>query len=149
MANSRDYRIKRAECERMYLDGKTDASELAAIFSVKPATVEGWIRKYGWKTQEAKQRDIEAEIIRLADEALLVALEEFKKDPANKDLQSLRGMFKEFLERRKPARKFLDYVIKFQEQFKDFCLTKGHLELWETYRQVGQEFSEYLRIHNG
>ncbi len=149
MSNSKEYQVKRTECERLYLDGKTNAGELATIFGVRPATVENWIRKYNWKNKETRLRDLDAEIMQMADEALLTALEEYKKDPANKDLQSLRGMLKEYIDRKKPSRQFLDYVIKFQEQFKEFCLDGGYGDLWEEYRKIGSEFSEYLRVRNG
>jgi len=149
MSNSKDYQKKRLECEKMFVSGRINAGELAVIFGVRRATVENWIRKYKWKSKEQEQRDIDTDIMKLADEALLVALQEFKKDPANKDLQSLRGMFKEYLDRKKPSRQYLDYVVRFQEQFKDFCLENGYGDLWEDYRKIGMEFSDYLRIKNG
>jgi hypothetical protein len=146
--NTKEYRKKRIDCEKKYMAGQTDIQELAEIYSVKPGTVENWIRKFGWKTKEAKLRDLDGTILRKADEALLVALEAFIENPLNKDLQSLKGILKEYSDRKKPAREYLDYAVKFQEQFKDFCLERGKQELWEEYRKVGIEFSDYLRVRN-
>jgi len=107
------------------------------------------LSKGKWKDKESEQKNIEFEILKLADQALLIALREFVKDPKNKDMQSLKGMLKEFLDRKKPAKEYLDYVVKFQEQFKDYCMKNSYLELWEEYRKIGIDFTDYLRIVNG
>ena len=146
IANSQQ---KKSTAEMLFRSGKTDPKELAEVFGVSYPTICRWIKAGNWKqdVDELLQLDKELEI-----NAKKLLLEKFKtgiKSPDDRlDIQSLNSLYKEIRNNNKPSKEYLDYVIKFQEQFKEFCHQNQHTELWEMYRGIGKEFSEFLREAN-
>lgn len=144
---STEYREKNRACEKMYRDGVTNTSLLGKLFAVRESTVKRWIVKGKWETREEEIKALDDEITRAADEALLKALKEFKQNPS-KDLQSLNSMLKGYLERKKPDKRLLEYIILFCDQYVDFCIQKGYEEHRKTFQETLTEFAEYARVRN-
>jgi hypothetical protein len=143
--NATKYRKARKEAKELYESGVTDVDVLARRCDVKPNTVKRWIAKGKWQTYAERTAQIQQEIEDAADECLLKALEEFKKDPANKDLQSLNSMLKSYLERRKPDRKLLEYIIRFVEDVVEFAIATNNDQLRTVYQENIAELSDFLR----
>lgn len=143
--NATAYRNAKKIGEALYKGGITDVKVIARNVGVKPATVSKWIKVGGWVTKDEAVKDTQEKILSAADDVLLKAFERFSDDPLNKDLQSLNSMFKTYLERSKPDKKLLEYIIRFQEDVIEFCMQTGNDVLRKHYQEILINFSEFLR----
>jgi transposase len=146
--NYKNYKIKREMAEQIYRDGKTDIDYIAQVVGVSSRTIHRWINKYDWKTKQQKQLSLEEQILQEADEALLVMLQQYRKNPANADLQSMRNMLKSWLERKRPDKKLNEYIIKFLDQFVDYTIEIGAKDLRKQFQEHVTDFAEYARKRN-
>lgn len=146
--NYKNYKIKREMGEQIYRDGKTDPDYIAQVVGVSSRTIHRWIKKYDWKTKQQKQLSLEEKILQEADEALLVMLQQYRKNPANADLQSMRNMLKSWLERKRPDKKLNEYIIKFLDQFVDYTIEIGAKDLRKQFQEHVTDFAEYARKRN-
>ena len=89
MSNALEFRIKRENCKEAYLNGKTDPTELAVIFGVSVITVRKWIKSGKWADLFKEERKLDHEISLARKRALIQALREYAKNPADTALQSL------------------------------------------------------------
>ncbi len=149
MSNSREFRIKRDNCKEAYLNGKTDPLELAVIFGVSDITVRKWIKSGKWDElfKEENQLDHETAIAR--KKALIQALREYAKNPADTAIQSLVSMMKQDQKDRQPSKELNDYIVKFLDQVTDFMIEKGHETLLKQFQSILHDLAEYLRVRNG
>ena len=149
MSNSREFRIKRDNCKEAYFNGKTDPYALAMIFGVSDITVRKWIKGGKWDElfKEENQRDHEIAIAR--KKALIQALREYAKNPADTAIQSLVSMMKQDQKDRQPAKELNDYIVKFLDQVTDFMIEKGHETLLKQFQSILHDLAEYLRVRNG
>ncbi len=143
--NATAYRNAKKIGEALYKGGITDVKVIARNVGVKPATVSKWIKVGAWVTKDEEIKDTQEKILSAADDVLLKAFERFSDDPLNKDLQSLNSMFKAYLERSKPDKKLLEYIIRFQEDVVEFCMQTGNDVLRKHYQEVLIDLSEFLR----
>ncbi len=143
--NATAYRHAKKIGKELYENGVTDAAAIARNVGVKPATVKKWIKIGCWITKDEEGKDVREKMLIAADAALLKAFERFENEPLNKDLQSLNSMFKAFLDRMKPDRKILEYIIKFQADVIEYCMQTGNNTLRKYYQEVLVDFSEFLR----
>ena len=143
--NATAYRNAKKIAKELYENGVTDAEAIARNVGVQPRTVKKWIKNDCWITREEDSKDMREKMLAAADAALLKAFERFKDEPFNKDLQSLNSMFNRFLERMKPDKKILEYIIKFQADVIEFCMQSGNETLRKHYQAVLMELSEFLR----
>lgn len=145
---STEYRLKQKAAGEMFKDGVTDFKQLALVFGVRTSTIKSWHDKNNWKTRDEEIKALDDEIQKAADETLLKALKEYKKSPT-KDLQSLNSMLKSYLERRKPDKKILEYIILFCDQYVNFCIEKGYAEHRKVFQETLTDFAEWARVKNG
>lgn len=143
--NATAYRHAKKIGKELYENGVADVKAIARNVGVRPATVKKWIKDGCWVTKEESGKDVREKMLVAADAALLKAFERFENEPLNKDLQSLNSMFKAFLDRMKPDRKILEYIIKFQADVIEFCMQTGNEVLRKHYQEVLMELSEFLR----
>ena len=139
------YREAKKIAKKLFEKGVTDIATLARHTQVQEQTVRKWIKAGAWQIEAESVENLQQEIENEADQALLTALREYKKDPSNKDLQSLRGMLKEYMERRKPDKKILEYILKFQEEVIAYAIETGNETLRKHYQASLVDFSEWLR----
>jgi len=139
------YRNAKKIGRELYESGITDVKLIARNVGVEPRTVSRWIKKESWNTKNEEIKDLQKKIEKAADQLLFVAMQEYTKDPANKDLQSLRGLLREYMERKKPDKRLLEHIIKFQEDVIEFCMQTGNDVLRKHYQASLLDLSEFLR----
>ncbi|MDD3523337.1 MAG: hypothetical protein PHQ41_01415 [Candidatus Cloacimonetes bacterium] len=149
MSNSREFRIKRDNCKEAYLNGKTDPLELAVIFGVSDITVRKWIKSGKWDELFKEENQLDHEIAIARKKALIQALREYAKNPADTAIQSLVSMMKQDQKDRQPAKELNDYIVKFLDQVTDFMIEKGHETLLKQFQSILHDLAEYLRVRNG
>jgi hypothetical protein len=147
MSNTINLRLKQKECEKLFFAGQRDAKELALLFEVGESTIARWRKNGRWIERLMEQQSTDQDVRELATKALEVALKEYIKEPKGKDMQSLRGMLKIFIEDRKPSLSYLDHAIRFQKLFQEFCKQKGHNALLTEYNKYGIEFLDFIRLN--
>jgi uncharacterized protein YeeX (DUF496 family) len=149
MSNSREFRIKRDNCKEAYLNGKTDPLELAVIFGVSDITVRKWIKSGKWDELFKEENQLDHEITIARKKALIQALREYAKNPADTAIQSLVSMMKQDQKDRQPSKELNDYIVKFLDQVTDFMIEKGHETLLKQFQSILHDLAEYLRVRNG
>ncbi|MDD2228710.1 MAG: hypothetical protein PHY48_04780 [Candidatus Cloacimonetes bacterium] len=149
MSNSREFRIKRDNCKEAYLNGKTDPLELAVIFGVSDITVRKWIKSGKWDELFKEENQLDHEIAIARKKALIQALREYAKNPADTAIQSLVSMMKQDQKDRQPAKELNDYIVKFLDQVTDFMIEKGHETLLKQFQSILHDLADYLRVRNG
>ena len=148
MSNSREFRIKRDNCKEAYLNGKTDPTELAVIFGVSDITVRKWIKTGKWDELFKEENQLDHEIAIARKKALIQALREYAKNPADTAIQSLVSMMKQDQKDRQPSKELNDYIVKFLDQVTDFMIEKGHETLLKQFQSILHDLAEYLRVRN-
>jgi uncharacterized protein YjcR len=149
MSNSREFRIKRDNCKEAYLNGKTDPLELAMIFGVSDITVRKWIKGGKWDELFKEENQLDHEIAIARKKALIQALREYAKNPADTAIQSLVSMMKQDQKDRQPSKELNDYIVRFLDQVTDFMIEKGHETLLKQFQSILHDLAEYLRVRNG
>jgi uncharacterized protein YeeX (DUF496 family) len=149
MSNSREFRIKRDNCKEAYLNGKTDPLELAMIFGVSDITVRKWIKSGKWDELFKEENQLDHEIAIARKKALIQALREYAKNPADTAIQSLVSMMKQDQKDRQPSKELNDYIVKFLDQVTDFMIEKGHETLLKQFQSILHDLADYLRVRNG
>ena len=149
MSNSIEFRIKRDNCKEAYLNGKTDPTELAVIFGVSDITVRKWIKSGKWDELFKEENQLDHEIAIARKKALIQALREYAKNPADTAIQSLVSMMKQDQKDRQPSKELNDYIVKFLDQVTDFMIEKGHETLLKQFQSILHDLAEYLRVRNG
>ena len=149
MSNSREFRIKRDNCKEAYLNGKTDPTELAMIFRVSDITVRKWIKGGKWDELFKEENQLDHEIAIARKKALIQALREYAKNPADTAIQSLVSMMKQDQKDRQPSKELNDYIVRFLDQVTDFMIEKGHETLLKQFQSILHDLAEYLRVRNG
>ena len=148
MSNSREFRIKRDNCKEAYLNGKTDPTELAVIFGVSDITVRKWVKSGKWDELFKEENQLDHEIAIARKKALIQALREYAKNPADTAIQSLVSMMKQDQKDRQPSKELNDYIVKFLDQVTDFMIEKGHETLLKQFQSILHDLAEYLRVRN-
>ena len=148
MSNSREFRIKRDNCKEAYLNGKTDPTELAMIFGVSDITVRKWIKGGKWDELFKEENQLDHEIAIARKKALIQALREYAKNPADTAIQSLVSMMKQDQKDRQPSKELNDYIVRFLDQVTDFMIEKGHETLLKKFNGIVIDLAEYLRVRN-
>ena len=149
MSNSREFRIKRDNCKEAYLNGKTEPTELAVIFGVSDITVRKWVKSGKWDELFKEERKLDHEIAIARKRALIQALREYAKNPADTAIQSLVSMMKQDQKDRQPSKELNDYIVKFLDQVTDFMIEKEHETLLKQFQSILHDLAEYLRVRNG
>ena len=149
MSNSREFRIKRDNCKEAYLNGKTDPYELAMIFGVSDITVRKWIKSGKWDELFKEENQLDHEIAIARKKALIQALREYAKNPADTAIQSLVSMMKQDQKDRQPSKELNDYIVRFMDQVTDFMIEKGHETMLKQFQSILHDLAEYLRVRNG
>ena len=149
MSNALEFRIKRDNCKEAYLNGKTDPTELAVIFGVSDITVRKWIKQAKWDEMFKEERKLDHEINLARKKALIQALREYAKNPADTALQSLVSLIKQNQRDAEPSKELNDYIVRFLDQVTDFMIEKGHETLLKQFQGVVLDLAEYLRVRNG
>ena len=149
MSNALEFRIKRDNCRDAYLNGKTDPTELAVIFGVSDITVRKWIKSGKWDEMFKEERKLDHEIAIARKKALIQALREYAKNPADTAIQSLVSMMKQDQKDRQPSKELNDYIVKFLDQVTDFMIEKGHETLLKQFQSILHDLADYLRVRNG
>jgi hypothetical protein len=149
MSNALEFRIKRDNCRDAYLNGKTDPTELAVIFGVSVITVRKWIKSGKWAELFKEERKLDHEISLARKKALIQALREYAKNPADTALQSLVSLIKQNQKDSEPSKELNDYIVKFLDQVTDFMIEKGHETLLKQFQSILHDLAEYLRVRNG
>ena len=149
MSNSREFRVKRENCKEAYLNGKTDPVELALIFGVSDITVRKWIKSGRWSELFKEERKLDHEIGIARKRALIQALREYARNPADTATQSLVSMMKQDQKDREPSKELNDYIVRFLDQATDFMIEKGHETLLKQFQGIVLDLAEYLRVKNG
>ena len=149
MSNALEFRIKRDNCKEAYLNGKTDPLELAVIFGVSDITVRKWIKFGKWDEMFKEERKLDHEISLARKKALIQALREYAKNPADTTLQSLVSLIKQNQKDSEPSKELNDYIVRFLDQVTDYMIEKGHATLLKQFQSVVLDLAEYLRVRNG
>ena len=149
MSNALEFRIKRDNCKDAYLNGKTDPTELAVIFGVSDITVRKWIKSGKWDELFKEENQLDHEIAIARKKALIQALREYAKNPADTAIQSLVSMMKQDQKDRQPSKELNDYIVRFLDQVTDFMIEKGHETLLKQFQSILHDLAEYLRVRNG
>ena len=149
MSNSREFRIKRDNCKEAYLNGKTDPTELAMIFGVSDITVRKWVKSGKWDELFKEENQLDHEITIARKKALIQALREYAKNPADTALQSLVSLMKQDQKDRQPSKELNDYIVRFLDQVTDFMIEKGHETLLKQFQSILHDLADYLRVRNG
>ncbi len=149
MSNSKEFRIKRDNCKEAYLNGKADPVELAMIFGVSDITVRKWIKSGKWDELFKEERKLDHEITIARKRALIQALREYAKNPADTAIQSLVSMMKQDQRDREPSKELNDYIVRFLDQATDFMIEKGPETLLKQFQGIVMDLAEYLRTRNG
>ncbi|HOG31562.1 MAG TPA: hypothetical protein PLM99_05170 [Candidatus Cloacimonadota bacterium] len=149
MSNSREFRIKRDNCKEAYLNGKTDPTELAVIFGVSDITVRKWVKSGKWDELFKEENQLDHEIAIARKKALIQALREYAKNPADTAIQSLVSMMKQDQKDRQPSKELNDYIVRFLDQVTDFMIEKGHETLLKQFQSILHDLADYLRVRNG
>ncbi len=149
MSNSKEFREKKDQAFEAYLSGKTTPKELAALVGCSPVTVGKWIKSGKWDKIEGEERRLTRKISVARKKALIVALEEYAKDPKNTALQSLVSIMRQEQKKEVPAKELNEYIVKFLDQTTDFFIEKGFTGLLKEFQHVLYELAEYLRMRNG
>ncbi len=149
MSNSREFRVKRENCKEAYLNGKTDPVELALIFGVSDITVRKWIKSGRWSELFKEERKLDHEIGIARKRALIQALREYARNPADTAIQSLVSMMKQDQKDREPSKELNDYIVRFLDQTTDFMIEKGYETLLKQFQGIVLDLAEYLRVKNG
>jgi uncharacterized protein YeeX (DUF496 family) len=149
MSNSREFRIKRDNCKEAYLNGKTDPTELAVIFGVSDITVRKWVKSGKWDELFKEENQLDHEIAIARKKALIQALREYAKNPADTAIQSLVSMMKQDQKDRQPSKELNDYIVKFLDQVTDFMIEKGYETLLKQFQSILHDLADYLRVRNG
>ncbi|MBW6513604.1 MAG: hypothetical protein K0B87_02480 [Candidatus Syntrophosphaera sp.] len=149
MSNSREFRIKRDNCKEAYLNGKTDPTELAVIFGVSDITVRKWVKSGKWDELFKEENQLDHEIAIARKKALIQALREYAKNPADTAIQSLVSMMKQDQKDRQPSKELNDYIVRFLDQVTDYMIEKGHETLLKQFQSILHDLAEYLRVRNG
>ncbi|CAO80134.1 MerR family transcriptional regulator [Candidatus Cloacimonas acidaminovorans] len=149
MSNSREFRIKRDNCKEAYLNGKTEPTELAVIFGVSDITVRKWIKSGKWDELFKEENQLDHEIAIARKKALIQALREYAKNPADTAIQSLVSMMKQDQKDRQPSKELNDYIVRFLDQVTDFMIEKGYETLLKQFQGIVLDLAEYLRVRNG
>ena len=148
MSNALEFRIKRDNCRDAYLNGKTDPTELAVIFGVSDITVRKWIKSGKWDELFKEERKLDHEISIARKRALIQALREYAKNPADTALQSLVSLIKQNQKDSEPSKELNDYIVRFLDQVTDFMIEKGHETLLKHFNGIVIDLAEYLRVRN-
>jgi len=149
MANTKEFKLKRDNCREAYLDGKTDPAELCVIFGVAEITVKKWIKAGRWEDLFKEEHKLDREIKLARKKALIQALREYAKNPADTALQSLVSLIKHDQREQEPAKELNDYIVRFLDQTTDYMIEKGHESLLKLFQEIVLDLAEYLRVKNG
>ena len=149
MSNSREFRIKRDNCKEAYLNGKTDPYELAVIFGVSDITVRKWVKSGKWDELFKEENQLDHEIAIARKKALIQALREYAKNPADTAIQSLVSLIKQNQKDAEPSKELNDYIVRFLDQVTDFMIEKGHETMLKQFQGIVLDLAEYLRVRNG
>jgi len=149
MSNAIEFRIKRDNCEETYLNGNTDPTELAVIFGVSDITVRKWVKSGKWDELFKEERKLDHEIGIARKRALIQALREYAKNPADTALQSLVSLIKQNQKDSEPSKELNDYIVRFLDQVTDFMIEKGHETMLKQFQSILHDLADYLRVRNG
>jgi len=119
------------------------------IFGVSDITVRKWIKGGKWDELFKEENQLDHEIAIARKKALIQALREYAKNPADTAIQSLVSMMKQDQKDRQPSKELNDYIVKFLDQVTDFMIEKGHETLLKQFQSILHDLAEYLRVRNG
>jgi len=149
MSNDKEFRIKKDNCKEAYLNGKTNINELAIIFGVAEITVHKWIKSGKWDSLFKEDRKLDHEIKVARKRALIQALREYAKNPADTAMQSLVSLIKQDQKDSEPSKELNDYIVRFMDQSTDYMIEKSYETLLKQYQAIVLDLAEYLRQRNG
>ena len=118
------------------------------IFGVSYITVRKWIKSGKWAELFKEERKLDHEISLARKKALIQALREYAKNPADTALQSLVSLIKQNQKDSEPSKELNDYVVRFLDQVTDFMIEKGHETLLKQFNGIVIDLAEYLRVRN-
>ena len=144
-----EFRIKRDNSKETFLNGNTDPTELAVIFGVSDITVRKWIKSGKWEDLFKEERKLDHEIGIARKRALIQALREYAKNPADTALQSLVSLIKQNQKDNEPSKELNDYIVRFLDQVTDFMIEKGHETMLKQFQSIVLDLADYLRVRNG
>ena len=134
----------KATCKKLYIDDDKSIAELSLIFGVPEKTIYRWSNDEDWSLLKTHQAAIESKIEINLKLAIVKGLEEFAKNPGDKDLQSLVSLLKQFTERHKPTLAYKDNIMKFLSKTKDYFLEKEMKETAQVFSTCVIDLAEYL-----
>ncbi|MCD4828207.1 MAG: hypothetical protein K8R90_02090 [Candidatus Cloacimonetes bacterium] len=123
-----DYRAKRESCREMYMAGRTNTRELAAVFSVTSKTIRKWIKDGGWEGQLSELETLDEQIRLSIRRALLIALRQYAESPQDTALQSLVSLLKQYQKVHEPEKDLIENMKRFLDWQVDFYHAKGDEE---------------------
>ncbi len=112
-------------------------------------TVKKWIKTGHWEDLFREEHKLDREIKLARKKALIQALREYAKNPADTALQSLVSLIKHDQREQEPAKELNDYIVRFLDQTTDYMIEKGHESLLKLFQEIVLDLAEYLRVKNG
>ena len=144
MLETEDKRIRKITCEQLYVDLDLSIEECARMVGVCDKTIYRWIKDGGWNAKKYETQALEKQISLNLKKALNQGLKSFASEPANKDLQSLVSLLKQFKEQNKPSVAYKDNILTFIDKTTDYFLEKGLHDVANIFKSYVIELAEYL-----
>lgn len=144
MANTKENKLKKQNCEQLYVEMDKSVDELVAITGMSDKTIYRWIKQGKWDEKKNETQTIEKQIDINMRKALNHGLKSFAENPGDKDLQSLVGLLKQFKEKNKPSQAYKDNIIRFIDRTTDYFLEKDMPETADIFKSSIMELAEYL-----
>ena len=146
MSDLNDKKLRKLTCEQMYVELDIGVTECAKAIGVCDQTIYKWIKKGNWNEKKLETYNLEKLININLKRALNQGLKNFAIDPANKDLQSLVSLLKQFKEQNKPTHAYKDNILNFLDKTTDFFLEKNMEEIANVFKGYVVELAEYLMV---
>ncbi len=144
MANTKENKLKKQNCEQLYVEMDKSVDELVAITGMSDKTIYRWIKQGKWDEKKNETQTIEKQIDINMRKALNHGLKSFAENPGDKDLQSLVGLLKQFKEKNKPSQAYKDNIIRFIDRTTDYFLEKDMPETADIFKSSIMDLAEYL-----
>ena len=146
MSEIQDKMIRKVTCEQMYVELDLSIEECAKVCGVSIKTIYRWIADGKWNEKKLESHTMEKHIHLNLKKALNQGLKSFANDPANRDLQSLVSLLKQFKEQNKPSANHKDNLLNFIDRTTDFFLEKNMEEIATVFKTYVVELAEYLLL---
>ena len=146
MPDTKDKKLRKLLCEQMYVELDIGIDECATLTGASKKSVYRWIREGRWNEKKVETFNLEKLININLKRALNQGLKNFAIDPANKDLQSLVSLLKQFKEQNKPTHAYKDNILNFLDKTTDFFLEKNMEEIANVFKGYVVELAEYLMV---